>query len=369
MATIDARKGRDGKLYWRARVRLKGQPPQTRSFDRKTDAVRWAEKMQTEIRDGRLSPREIRRHTLKELIKEYRGRLERGALPRKRRYSTSEQAKRGKKLDWWSKRLGAYYLPEITARRIDEALSDLEECGPGGRPVSPATQVRYLALLGHVFQLGVKLEWLVDNPVRTVDRPTEPRGRMRFLDHDERGRLLNACRMSPNPQLYSLVILALATGARQGELLRLHPAHLDMERGIAVLHETKNGQRRALPLSSPAILAVNEMLGVHHPGSDLLFADHTGRARFPRGAWEAAVRSAKLEDFKFHDLRHTFASYLAMSGATLPELAAALGHKTLAMVQRYAHLSEQHTSNVVNRMAERFLNLQPSASETAARSW
>jgi integrase len=88
---------------------------------------------------------------------------------------------------------------------------------------------------------------------------------------------------------------------------------------------------------------------------EALHAKAKGSPTFPRDAWEQALREAGVPDFHFHDIRHTFASYMAMSGATLAELAEALGHKTLAMVKRYAHLSEAHTSGVIRRMTEKFL--------------
>lgn len=92
------------------------------------------------------------------------------------------------------------------------------------------------------------------------------------------------------------------------------------------------------------------MRKVRRLDTNLVFSNGVGRATFPRKAWGRAPRQAQIEDFRFHDLRHTAASYLAMSGATLAEIAEVLGHKTLAMVKRYSHLSEQHTIKVVARM-------------------
>lgn len=92
-----------------------------------------------------------------------------------------------------------------------------------------------------------------------------------------------------------------------------------------------------------------------HCTADYLFSGRTGSPSFPRHAWNKALRDSQIENFRFHDLRHTAASYLAMSGATLAEIAAVLGHKTLAMVKRYSHLSEQHTTQVIARMNEAML--------------
>lgn len=121
------------------------------------------------------------------------------------------------------------------------------------------------------------------------------------------------------------------------------------------MQHSKNGDRRAVPLAGPVLEALRERAKVRSIAIDLAFADHDGRAAFPRAAWRKAIRLADLEDFTFHDCRLTAASYLTMSGATLAEIAEELGHRTLSMVKRYAHLTESHTLKVARRMAERFL--------------
>jgi len=156
------------------------------------------------------------------------------------------------------------------------------------------------------------------------------------------------------PRLYPMVVLALSTGMRQGEILKLRWRDIDFQRGLAVLHETKNQERRAVPISGLAMELLRERARVRRLDTDLVFASRrsTG-ARFPQKAWETALEGAGVEDFRWHDLRHSAATYLAESGATLAELAAVMGHKTLAMVKRYSHLTEQHTSGVVAKMNER----------------
>ena len=178
---------------------------------------------------------------------------------------------------------------------------------------------------------------------------------MRFLSDAERDRLLEACRESSEPRLYPMVVLAVSTGARQGELLQLRWPDVSLARGVAIVHHTKNGERSALPLTGRAVEVLKEHSQVRRVDTDLVFANENGTATFPRRAWELALRAAEIEDFRFHDLCHTAASYLAMSGATLAEIAEILGHKTLAMVKRYSHLTDQHSSKVVARMNAQFL--------------
>jgi len=128
-------------------------------------------------------------------------------------------------------------------------------------------------------------------------------------------------------------------------------ADVDLVRRTAHFRDTKNGESRTVPLALPAVATLQDW--------------SRGRLRvgavFPESpnvidkAWQAARAEAGLPDVRFHDLRHSAASYLAMSGASLMDIAAILGHKTLAMVKRYSHLSAQHTTAAVDRMAEKFL--------------
>lgn len=350
MATIRQRRDRQGRLRYQVQVRLKGFPAQGASFERKSDARKWAEDTESAIRQGRhFRSSEAKLHTVAELIDRYVEEVLGSREGGDKRIRTAQ-------LRWWRQKLGAYSLADLTPALIAEWRERLRQgAGLSGKPSGPANQVRYLSALSHAVSVAVReWGWLDVSPCTKVRRPTEPRGRVRCLSEDERRRLLEACRRSSDRRIYPLAVLAVGTGARQGELMRLRWGDLDLQRQTAVLHETKNGERRVLALSPPVLSALREWGSVRQLGEDLVF----GRRRamsFPRKAWDRAVGEAELENFNFHDLRHTFASYLAMSGATLAELAAALGHKTLAMVKRYTHLTEQHTSQVVDRMAERFL--------------
>jgi len=210
-----------------------------------------------------------------------------------------------------------------------------------------------MSALSHAFSIAVnEWEWLDSNPMAKVKKPTLPRPRVRFLNDTERNKLLLACKASPCSYLYPVVVMALSTGARYSEIMNLRWRDIDMKRGVARLEQTKNGERRSLPLVAAAF---DEVLRLHHTSkaapSDYLFPRSDGLAPMEiRKHWEAALKSAEITDFRFHDLRHTAASYLAMNGATLAEIAEVLGHKTLQMVKRYAHLSDLHVASVVERM-------------------
>lgn len=345
MATFDKHTALDGKVTYRVRVRMKGYPIQTASFDRLTDARRWGQQTETAIREGRyFKTREAQRHTLAELIDRYLV----DVLPQKR--DTRNPARY---LAWWRKQLGVYALSDLTPPLVAEYRDKLGAGHPGDAPRSPATVVRYLAALSHCLSVAVKeYQWLDDSPMRKVAKPAEPRGRVRFLSEQERAALLSACEAGTNPYLFPVVVLALSTGMRAGEIMALEWRDVDLARGWLTLRETKNGDMRGVPLAGRALELVKEHARTRHRvDTPLLFPGKTpGKPMDLRQPWEKALKQAGIEDFHFHDLRHSAASYLAMNGASLNEIAAVLGHKTLAMVQRYAHLSESHKAGVVERM-------------------
>jgi integrase len=347
MATFDKHTANDGKVTHRVRIRMKGYPLQTASFDRLTDARRWAQQTEAAIREGRhFKTSEAKRHTLAELIDRYLV----DVLPRKKGRGVQIQ---GAQLAWWREQLGAHTLADLTPPLIAEHRDKLAAGYPGDEPRSPATVVRYLAALSHCLSVAVKeYQWLEDSPLRKVSKPQEPRGRVRFLSDEERAALLRECQASANPYLYPVVVLALSTGMRAGEIMSLEWRDVDLARGWLTLRETKNGERRGVPLAGVALELMKEHARTRRRlDTPLLWPGvHPTKPMDLRQPWEKALKRAGIEDFRFHDLRHSAASYLAMNGASLNEIAAVLGHKTLAMVQRYAHLSESHKAGVVERM-------------------
>jgi len=353
MANIEKRISNDGKTSYRVKIRLKGFPSQSATFERLTDAKKWAQQTESAIREGRhFKTTEAKRHTLAEMIDRYC----RDVLPSKK--SAKDQAQQ---LAWWKSEIGSYSLADVTPSLIGECRDKLgREITVRNKLRSPASVVRYMAALSHAFTIAVKeWGWLEDSPMRKVTKPKESRGRVRFLSDDERARLLKACKESSNPYLYTVVVLALSTGMRQGEIMGLTWDVVDLNQGRAILHETKNGERRAVAITGHALELLKELSKVRRIDCNLLFPAKENAPQKPqkpmdlRTPWETAVKRAELHDFKFHDLRHSAASYLAMNGASLAEIAEVLGHKTLQMVKRYAHLSEGHTARVVQSMNDK----------------
>jgi len=242
--------------------------------------------------------------------------------------------------------------PGPSASRISEykarRLSTVRKIGEGDtaieRPLAGATVNRALALLRHLLRLAHE-EWEVLDVRPRIRMEREPEGRLRWLTLEEATRLLDACRQSRNADLIDLVEFALFTGMRRGEVLGLSWERVDRARGVVLLDVTKSGRRREVPLNSRAD-AVLARRGSHAHG--LVFGRRNWNTY--RHAFEGAATRARLADFHFHDLRHTFASWAIQRGATLQEVKDLLGHSTLAMVMRYAHLSPEHLRCAVARL-------------------
>lgn len=348
MATIEKRVGKAGNLTWRVRVRRQSGPWLTKSFERKVDAEAWARSIEHKLDTGEDVPSaEARKRTLAEAITRYLT----VTLPQsKHQKNASEQTRM---LNWWKDELGSRALVTITASTIAEVRDRLAtESLRSGKLRSGSTINRRITALSACLTVCVKeYGWLQKNPIPNVTRMPDSKGRERFLSDDERKALLTACEASSCDALAPLVKLALATGARKSELAGLQWANMDLERRTVRFMDTKNGDSRTVPLAPTAVAVLTEWKRGRLPvGSVFGLSRHDINK-----PWRAARGAAGLHDFRFHDLRHSAASYLAMSGASLMDIAAILGHKTLAMVKRYSHLSEQHTTAAVDRMAEKFL--------------
>ena len=276
-------------------------------------------------------------------------------------YTAADHA-RSRRIAAWVRLLGAQPLQSITPDDVDHAMSILARepakvfsgRDADGNPIFRRTHLgtrsgptlnRYLTALGALFTWARRTRLLprgFESPTRHVEKLPENRGRVRYLTDEERTRLLTACRASSWPRLYAMVLLALTSGARKGELLSLRWCDVDLDRGEAVLQDTKNGDRRVLVL----LPAVSEELTRFAPRDARTSLALVSRSRLRpsqpyavSGVFREAMQAAGIRNFRFHDLRHTAASYLAQHGASLLEIAATLGHRQLGMVRRNAHLN------------------------------
>jgi len=253
-------------------------------------------------------------------------------------------------LEFWMKELPTLKARDVKPYDLVQAKEKLM------MRLSNASVNRYLSALSKVYTTCVE-EWFIleTNPVRRIPKLKEPKGRKRFLTTKERHSLLSECRKSSNRDLYLVVMLALSTGGREMEIWSLKWSDVDLVKGSVIFRDTKNGDTRRVAFDGPALSEFRNK--IRRIDTRLVFPSRRNKHK-PisfRKPFETAVGAADLKDFRFHDLRHTFASYMAMDGATLRDIADALGHRTINMVMRYSHLTEEHSASVVKGMNQRML--------------
>jgi integrase len=347
MATYIKLQNKGGVTY-RAVIRRKDLRPITKVFKTKTAARKWAQRIEGDsdlaraLGDGRL-----RSKTVGDLIDSYLV-----------GYAGKDKS-RPKQLKWWKEKIGNSTLVEVDTDLIQDQLDVLratparqpkrgKEGGETARLRKPPTVNRFQSAISAVFQHAIKNRDMRTNPARGIGRGEETHRFGRCLTEEERTALLEACKASRYDRLYLLVTMALSTAARLGELLSLSWADLDLKKNLAGLSETKNGSPRQLPLI-PAIVDQLQALPRPIDSDTLLFpslGDPYKHCDF-RPHWVAALKAAGIENFRFHDLRHTAATMLAESDINDVTLAAILGHKTMAMVQRYSHARTQKKAEAV----------------------
>lgn len=241
---------------------------------------------------------------------------------------------------------GDLALEEITPLHIENYKAKRKE------EVSDSTVNRELAFIRQVFNKAIAWRKTDSNPMKDVKFFKEPQGRTRYLEKDEIDKLLKAC----IPTLRPIVITAFNTGMRKEEILSLKWDQVDLNHNIITLCKTKNGETRHVYVNS----YMHEMLEnlKKKAKQEYVFTSSQGRryAKKMRSVFCNAIKKAGLEGFRFHDLRHTFASHMAMSGAGPMQIMEGLGVKSIRMVQRYTHLSRGHTMQAVEKLSDK-LNL------------
>ena len=351
MACIEKRVHSSGAITYRVRIRVMGSPNISESFPTRRAAKEWADKMEAEVRLGRYFGRtESKERTFAELADRY--------LSQENPSNSKSFHKCKIQILWWKDRLKDYYLCRITSSIISEFKDELlKEKTPKGTLRSQSTANRYLAALSGAFSMAVKeLGWLKENPVSNISRFKEGKARERFLIKEEIDKLLEVCKESKSPHLYPVTLFALSSGARRGEILGLKWKDVDFSRKTATFRDTKNGEHRSIPLSDALAECLWKEQRLRNLLNEYVFPSADGkRPGDIREAWENALKKAGLSGVCFHTLRHTVASHLTMGGASAIEVGAILGHKTLAMVKRYSHLSVSATAKVLGRMNEEVL--------------
>ncbi len=300
----------------------------------------------TTVRDAEIvladRKREVRDGTMPDInkVKNYKFvELAEGYL----KWAERQRSYKDKKL--WIKQLvevfGNLNVKDLNTRIIEQWQSERMKRN------KPSTINRILATLKHMINKGVQWEMASDNvlkQVRNVKLLEENNRRLRFLTVEECQTLIGCCAEHLRP----IVTVALHTGMRKSEILGLRWKNVDLKHGFILLDITKNGERREIPIDTTLEEMFNEM--PHSIESIYVFTDpKTGEPyKSVKKSFSTALRKAEIRDFRFHDLRHTFASHLVMAGIDLTSVKELLGHRSLTMTLRYSHLAPGHKRKAVN---------------------
>ncbi len=203
---------------------------------------------------------------------------------------------------------------------------------------------------------AVELDTTLHNPAKGLDIPDSV-PRLRWLSHDQARVLLKAAGLvTPLPHLSAFIRLALSTGCRKSELLFLEWGRVNRDESLLLLEpeHTKAGKRRYVPLNAAALAALDALSAfnaAHWPDSPWVFTGSRGwRVRSLQKPWQAALERAGITDFRIHDLRHTCASWLVMDGVPLTVVRDLLGHSSIVVTERYAHLAPDKVRRAVEAM-------------------
>lgn len=267
------------------------------------------------------------------------------------RYLTERSAFKAPKSTLRDEQALKHLLPVLGEHRLGEVTPKLLAAYKAQRRTegaAPATINKELQVVRHAYNLAEReWEWCRDNPMRKVSMEAVHNQVDRWLTEAEEARLLAAA----PAWLKELIVFALNTGMRQGEILALNWTDVDFTRGTLVVMKSKNHERRTLPLNSTVFALLAEKQAGSGNQEGRVFTTSTGgplKARYMGRAFANVRARAGVSAFRFHDLRHTFATRLAQKGVDLYKVQRLLGHKTGTMTQRYAHHSPESLRDGVN---------------------
>jgi len=345
MANIRVRSGARGVTY-QAQVRLAGHRAVTKSFATRGEAKSWARDLESKLSKGEHADSEAERRTLADACKQYI------------KTHPDIASDHERIVNWWKDTHGRRTLAKVTTPWLTGIRDDLAagsyKVGPKDHQTEkkrkPGTVNRSITYLRTVLSYCVEIGWMARSP--KVKKLAEGK-RVRFLSDDELQALTEALAACEERVMLPFVYCAISSGARAGELLSLEWKDVDMAKGVATIQTSKNTDGRKLYFRGQALELLKDYGKVRNLTSPGVFLLNSG-APLTHSVYgklfREALAKAKISDFRFHDLRHTAASFLAQNGATLLEIQQVLGHRTPTMTARYAHLVESHVEAVVDRV-------------------
>ena len=329
MATIRKHRAKDGAVSFTATVRINPFPPACKTLPVRKDVEAWARDLERELRKQRDRGglrRDVPKMTVAQLIREFLEDPETAGL----RYYDSLALL----LAWWTGHLGATKVMGLNVLMLREARATLKQGRAAG------TVNRYLSAMRSAWNWG-RAAGLVPQEQAWPSRLmlTEPKGRVRYLNDSELAELLKAA-AALSPTMHAAVLISVGCGIRQSELRRLRWADVDLDKLRIRILLTKNDESRSVYLPASAADALRVLKRGPVIGQTVI-ADERGQPiakEWLEYRWRLIRDAAALADFRWHDLRHSCASFLAQQGATLLEIGSVLGHRSPTVTQRYAHL-------------------------------
>jgi integrase len=329
MATIRKHRAKDGSVSFTATVRIKPFPPACKTLAGRKDVEAWARDLERELRKQRDRGglrRDVPKMTVAQLITEFLEDPETRGL----RYYDSLALL----LAWWTGHYGATKVMELNVLQLRDARTTLK----AGR--AAGTVNRYLSAMRSAWNWG-RAAGLVPQEQAWPSRLmlTEPKGRLRYLSDDELSRLLKAA-SEQSPTMHAAILISIGCGIRQSELRRLKWADVDLERQRLRVLLSKNDESRSVYLPAATVDVLRAVKRGPVIGQTVI-ADEEGQPvekEWLEYRWRLIRDAAGLADFRWHDMRHSCASFLAQQGATLLEIGSVLGHRSPTVTQRYAHL-------------------------------
>lgn len=355
---------RRGRVYWITFMGLDGkQKYESTGSDLKADAELLLAQRRVDIDQGKepVTRRRDRNYTFSQLVEKY--------LPfvqNQKGYSVKKIYVAALDREFGAMKLYNFSLAMVEgwqSKLLSTPRPPVKQGGQNRPPLKPASVNRHVGTLKHIFQKAVDWEMVsedVAKRVRKMKITPENNRRLRYLSFDESATLLKAC----DAHLKPVVTFALNTGCRRGEILGLTWDRVDLKHGFILLDDTKSGKRREIPINATvravlkgivrrldvAYVFVNPDTVKERPPLKVGGSRRPASGRYYdlKKSFATACRKAGIRDFHFHDCRHTFASQLVMNGVDITTVSKLLGHATLTMTLRYAHLAPDHLQNAVD---------------------
>ncbi|MCZ6626100.1 MAG: tyrosine-type recombinase/integrase [Deltaproteobacteria bacterium] len=241
---------------------------------------------------------------------------------------------------------GEISLNQITPEQVEDYRAERK-----GKNIAPATINKEIQLLKHIVKKAVEWGKIRTNLISDFKPLKTPPGRVRYLELEQIPKLMKAC----PPWLRPIVLIAMHTGMRRGEFVHLQRSNIDKQNRLIILNNTKNNERKSIPMNDTVWEIVQSL--PTRLDTSYLFAEKNGQplsANKVSMAFRKACKKSGITNFRLHDLRHHFASYLTMAGQNQRTVQELLGHKTPAMTARYSHLSPEHLRKAVEQLDRSF---------------